>query len=157
MKKVILFFVAILSISAAFGQMEVDQKKESDALMEVNRQWAEAASPEQFFSYIAKDALMMAPDKGIIQGHEGIGIVLAEYQSLPGFAITWEPQSAYVSESGDLGYSVDLILVSFNDEKGKKVELYEKGVTIWKKDVNNNWKMAVDIWNIDKTITSIKS
>lgn len=131
------------------------QKQEEANLMEVSRKWAKAASPEEFFSFIGKDALLMAPEKGVIKGHEGIGKTLQEFQSLPGFKITWEPQEAFVSKSGDLGYSVDRILVNFEGEDGKQVNLFEKGVTIWKKNSKNEWKMAVDIWNVDQTIASI--
>ena len=155
MKKV-LFFLLIATVSTtAFAQKKVNQKKELKKLMEVNRQWAKATSPEAFFSFIASDGLMMAPDKSISRGHEEIGKVLGEFQSLPGFAIVWEPQEGFVASSGDLGYTVDRILVSFDGEDGKKVEIFEKGVTIWKKNKEGTWKMTIDIWNIDPTITSI--
>ena len=150
----VLMGVIATSVSAS-AQNKVNQKKESKKLMEVNRQWAAAATPEQFFSFISSDALLMAPDKPVIQGHEGIGGVLAEFQSLPGFEIKWEPQEAFVAKSGDLGYTVDRILVTFDGEKGEKVKLFEKGVTVWKKDSEGNWKLAVDIWNVDPTINSI--
>lgn len=133
----------------------VNQEKEAKALKEVVRQWAKAASPEAFFSFIGNDALMMAPDKPILKGHEAIGKVLQEFQSIPGFAITWEPQETFVSASGDLGYSVDLILVTYDGEDGNKVKLFEKGTSVWKKDAKGEWKMAIDVWNVDPTITSI--
>lgn len=155
MKKVIFFLVLSFVTSSTFAQKKVNQKKESKKLMEVNREWGKATTPETFFSFIRTDALLMAPDKSVIQGHEGIGGVLAEFQSLPGFEIKWEPQSAFVSKSGDLGYTIDRILVTFNDEKGEQVKLFEKGVTVWKKDENGDWKLAVDIWNVDQTINSI--
>ncbi|MEP3208668.1 MAG: hypothetical protein ABJN95_05750 [Maribacter sp.] len=132
-----------------------DTKQELASLMEANRKWAKAASPEDFFSFISKDALMMPPDKGVIKGHEGIGKTLQEFQSLPGFKITWEPQEGFVSKAGDLGYTVDRILVNFDGEDGKQVDVFEKGVTVWKKNESNEWKMVVDIWNVDPTIKSI--
>lgn len=135
----------------------VNQAEEQEALMNVNRQWAKAASPEQFLSFIKSDALLMAPDKGVIKGHEGIGAFLGEMQSIPGFKIEWEPQSATVSKSGDLGYTVDRILVSFDGENGETVKLFEKGITVWKKDAEGNWKMAVDIWNVDPSTSSTHS
>ncbi len=131
------------------------QKTESEKLMDADRAWSKAATPEQFMSFIDKDALMMAPDKAVAKGHEEIGKLLAEFQSYPGFAISWEPQEAFVSKSGDLGYTVDRILVTFNGEDGKKVELFEKGVTIWKKNAAGEWKLVIDIWNVDPSIKSI--
>jgi len=55
--------------------------------------------------------------------------------------------------AGDLGYSLDLLLVTYDDEDGNTVKVFSKGITIWKKD--GRWKMAVDIWNVDPTITSV--
>ncbi len=130
-------------------------QQEVTSLVEASRNWGKAATPEEFFSYIGTDALMLAPDKGVVKGHEGIGKVLQEFQSLPGFKITWEPHEAFVSKSGDLGYSRERILVNFDGEDGNQVNLFEKGISIWKKDANDEWKMAVDIWNVDKTINSI--
>ncbi len=164
MKKVILIaLTGLFLISCAknekaaptAAEIAVLQKQEVTSLMEASRNWGKAASPEDFFSFIGEDALMLAPDKGVIKGHEDIGKVLQEFQSLPGFKITWEPQEAFVSKSGDLGYSRERILVNFDGEDGKQVNLFEKGVTIWKKNKKGKWKMAIDIWNIDPTITSI--
>ena len=123
--------------------------------MQANRDWAKAASPEEFFSFISEDAQMLAPDKPVNKGHEEIGKTLKEFQSYPGFKIKWEPQEVSVSKSGDLGYTIDRILVNFNGDDGNTVDLFEKGVTIWKKNANKEWKMVVDIWNVDPTINSI--
>lgn len=157
MKNVFYLVLASVFMLSCNTSTTVDQKKESEALMEVNREWSKAASisPEAFFSFIGSDALMMAPDKFVIRGHEGIGKLLQEFQSYPGFAISWEPQEAHVSKSGDLGYTLDRILVTFNGEDGNKVKLFEKGITIWNKQEDGSWKLAVDIWNVDTTISSI--
>ncbi len=158
------FYVALMSafILSCNNSLETVKKepvvnlaKEKAALMAANRSWAKAASPEEFFSFIDENALMMPPDGPVVKGHERIGKMLAEFQSLPGFAIKWEPQEGFVSASGDLGYTVDRILVNFDGEDGSTVNLFEKGVTVWKKNATGEWKMVIDIWNVDKTIASI--
>ncbi|WP_282085064.1 YybH family protein [Aquimarina algiphila] len=138
------------------AEQTAEQKKyEEDNLMETSRKWSKTFSTEEYFSFIGKDGIMMAPDKGIIRGHEKIRKILQEFQSLPGFKVAWEPQEAFVSKSVDLGYTIDLMLVNFDGENGNTVSLFEKVVTVWKKDKKGEWKMAVDIWNVDPTITSI--
>ncbi|MFK7774194.1 MAG: DUF4440 domain-containing protein [Saprospiraceae bacterium] len=155
MKKVFFFLLMVTLTTSTFAQTKVNQNKEVKKLMEASRAWAKSSSPEMFMSFIDKDAIMMAPDKAIAKGHPEIGKLLGEFQSYPGFQIVWEPQEAHVSSSGDLGYTVDRILVNFTGEDGKKIDVFEKGVTVWKKDAKGDWKLAVDIWNIDPTIKSI--
>ncbi|AXT62665.1 hypothetical protein D1816_20725 [Aquimarina sp. AD10] len=149
------FLVASCANKEKVAQTAEQKKQEEANLMEASRQWAKSVSPEEFFSFIAEDALMMPPDKPVIKGHEDMAKTLQEFQSLPGFKIAWEPQEAFVSKSGDLGYCVDRILVNFDGKDGNIVNLFEKGVSIWKKNDKGEWKMAVDIWNVDPTITSI--
>ncbi|AXT52572.1 hypothetical protein D1818_17675 [Aquimarina sp. BL5] len=153
MRKLFLIASVGLLLASCANEQTTEQKEAN--LMEISRNWSKAASAEEFLSFINSDGIMMAPDKGSIQGHGGIKKALQEFQSIPGFAITWEPQEAFVSKSGDLGYSVEKILVTFDGENGEKVKLFEKGVSIWKKNKNGEWKMAVDIWNVDPTLTSI--
>lgn len=163
MRKLFLVVAGILLASCANNHIEKkgaeltvsELKKEESSLMEANRKWAKSASPEEFFSFINTDALLMAPDISVVKGHKDIGEVLNGFQALPGFKINWEPQEVFVSKAGDLGYSVDRILVNYNDSEGNTLDLFEKGITIWKKDAKNEWKMSVDIWNVDKTISSI--
>lgn len=138
-----LFFLLVLFAftNVVVAQTSPQQKKDAMELMEANRNWAKAATPEQFMSFISPEAFVLAPDKGVLKGHEQIGGMLAELNSIPGFQITWEPQEAYVSKDGDLGYSIDLILVNYSGEDGKKVDLYEKGITVWRKNEQGEWKM----------------
>ena len=164
MKRIFLITLTSIVMASCVNESKVEEgvaqtaeqnKLEETNLMEASRKWAKASSPEEFFSFIGKNALMMPPDKPVIRGHQDIGKILKEFQSLPGFKITWEPQEVFVSKGGDLGYSVERILVNFDGEDGNTVNLFEKGVSIWKKNTKNEWKMAVDIWNVDPTITSI--
>ncbi|AXT63356.1 hypothetical protein D1816_24440 [Aquimarina sp. AD10] len=145
----------LLLVSCTNKQTTEQRKQEETNLMETSRKWSKAFSTEKYFSFIGEDGIMMAPDQPLLQGHEKIRNVLEQFQSLPGFNVTWEPQEVFVSNSGDLGYTIDKMLVNFDDTDGNTVNQFEKVVSIWKKDKNGEWKMAVDIWNADPTLTSI--
>lgn len=164
MKKLFLIVVTgIVLASCANNQTEKkaveltvsELKKEEANLIETSRKWAKFKTSEEYLSYVGNDALMMAPDEGIIRGHKSIAEALKRYGSIPGFTVAWEPQEAFISKSGDLGYLLDRLLITFDGEDGKPIKLFEKGISIWKKNTKNEWKMAVDIWNVDKTISSI--
>ena len=164
MKKILLIALTGLLLASCVNKQKgeqivkqtAEQKKQEEAnLMETSRKWAKFKTNEEYLSFVGDDALMMAPDEGIIRGHKSIAEALKGFESIPGFTGAWEPQEAFVSKSGDLGYLLDKLLVTFDGEDGKPVKLFEKGISIWKKDANGEWKMAVDIWNVDPTIASI--
>ena len=147
-------FTGIILASCANEQTTVDRKQEEANLMETSRKWSQSFSTDEYFSFIGEDGIMMAPGQPLLEGHEKIRSVLQEFQALPGFKVTWEPQEALVSKSGDLGYTIDKMLVNFDDENGGTVNQFQKVLSVWKKNEQGEWKMAVDIWNADPTLTS---
>lgn len=156
MRKSILIAITGLLLASCATEQTAEQKKQEEAsLLETSRKWSQSFSTEDYFNFIGKDGIMMAPDQPLLEGHEEIKNVLKQFLSIPGFDVTWEPQEAFVSKSGDLGYTIDKMLVSYDGENGETVNQFEKVVSIWKKDSKGEWRMAVDIWNADPTITSI--
>jgi ketosteroid isomerase-like protein len=57
----------------------------------------------------------------------------------------WEPVDA--AASGDLGYTYGISKVTRSGANGKPQILYGKYVTIWHKQRDRSWKIAVDIGN----------
>lgn len=156
MKKIYLIALVGFLLTSCVNEQTTEQRKQEEShLLEISREWSKSFSTEKYFNFIGEDGIMMAPDQPLLRGHEEIRKTLKEFQSLPGFKVAWEPQEAFVSKSGDLGYTVDKMLVNFNDENGNKVDQFQKVVSIWKKNNEGEWKVAVDIWNTDPTITSI--
>ena len=66
---------------------------------------------------------------------------------IPGFKISWEPLSAFVSKSGDMAYLIEQNKITMNDSLGNPVTEFNKSVTIWRKDADGSWKNIVDMWN----------
>lgn len=120
------------------------------ALMQVSRDWAKAAQSrdvEGVLSYWADDAIVMQTDQPALVGKEAIrGMVQGGFKD-PSFSITWEPERAVISKSGDIGYLVEHNRMTFTDPTGKARTVLGKGVTIWRKDTSGNWKNVVDIFN----------
>ncbi len=158
-KLFLVVLAAFIGVSCANEQTvkrtTAQKKQDETSLMETSRKWSASFSTDSYFSFIGEEGIMMAPEQPLLQGHDKIRNVLAQFQALPGFNVRWEPHEVFVSESGDLGYTIDRMLVNFNDEKGNTVNQFQKVVSIWKKDKNGAWKMAVDIWNADPSLTSI--
>jgi uncharacterized protein (TIGR02246 family) len=143
-----LMFIAILSCN----QQNVDTKAEGEKLLELSKEWSESATTgdvEKTVSYWADDAIVMSPGQPPLKGKKAIREMVEESYKIPGFRISWEPQSVEVSKSGDLAYMIEQSQITVNDSTGKAITEHYKGVSVWKKQLDGSWKNAVDISNAD--------
>jgi ketosteroid isomerase-like protein len=123
-------------------------------LMQVSRNWAKAAATgnvDSVVAYWSDDAVLLHPDEPAYVGKAAIRKVVEGAMKVPNFSITWEPERASISQSGDMGYMIEHNRVTFTDSTGKAHTQYGKTVTIWKKDANGVWKNVVDISNPGQT------
>jgi ketosteroid isomerase-like protein len=134
------------------NQQNVDTKLEGERLMELSREWSKSASSdsmEKTLSYWADNAVVMPPGQASINGKDSIRAMVEGSSKIPGFKISWEPLSVFVSKSGDLAYMIEQNQITVNDSLGNPITEYNKGVTIWKKEADGSWKNVVDMWNAD--------
>lgn len=159
MKNLILILVT-LTIIFSCEEKTIDQKAEADMLMELSKEWAKAAierDVDRVITYWAEDAIIMSPNEPAMKGRDAIEEMINESMQISGFEVSWEPQEAFVSKGGDLGYV--LVKNYFKipaDTLGNITTIFNKGVEIWKKEEDGQWKNVVDIYNGDPTINSIK-
>jgi ketosteroid isomerase-like protein len=71
--------------------------------------------------------------------------MVEESYQIPGFHISWQPQTVEVSQDGDMAYLIENSQVSFTDSVGKSVTQNNKAVSVWRKQSNGSWKNVVDI------------
>jgi ketosteroid isomerase-like protein len=124
------------------------------ALMQTSRDWARAAASgdvDKILSYWADTAIVLEPDRPALVGKKAIRKMVEGTAKIPSFSITWEPERAWVSLTGDVGYLIERNKVSFADSAGKVHTQYGKAVTVWTKDADGNWKNVVDTWNANPT------
>jgi len=142
------------------AEKAVDREAEAEKLMELSREWAKSVSEkdvEKMLSYWADDAIVMSPNEPAVRGIDELRGMVERSMKIEGFEINWEPQEAYVSESGDLGYVLIKNYMTMPvDTLGNTRTVFNKGVEIWKKQADGNWKNVIDISNSDPSITSIK-
>ena len=159
MKNLFLLLITLLMVFSC-REKAVDQKAEADKLIDLSREWAKAAidrDVEKIVAYWADDAIIMSPNEPAMKGKDAIRKMINELMQIPGFEVTWEPQEAFVSKSGDMGYV--LVKNYFKipaDTLGNITTIYNKGVEIWKKQKDGSWKNVVDIYNGDPTISSLE-
>jgi ketosteroid isomerase-like protein len=63
------------------------------------------------------------------------------------FSIAWQPTKVEAARSGDIGYSVGTYHVMFTGPDKKMIMDDGKYSTVWKKQADGSWKLAVDMFN----------
>ena len=127
-----------------------DRQGAEASLLQTSRDFATAASGpdiEATLAFWADDAVVHAPDQAPIVGKAAIRAFVVASSKIPQFSITWEPESATVSTSGDMGYLLERNRVTFLDSTGTLRTQHGKAVTIWRRESDGTWKCVVDTWN----------
>jgi ketosteroid isomerase-like protein len=130
--------------------MTPDFEAERTSLMRISREWAQTAASgdvERMMSYWADDAVVMAPDQPAIVGKAAIREFVNASVAIPGFSISWEPESATVSAAADIGYIIERNRVTVPSADGQLETHYGKAVTVWRKNAAGQWKCVIDTWN----------
>jgi uncharacterized protein (TIGR02246 family) len=146
MKKIIAVGFAFTMIGC--NPQKPDIQAEGEKIMELSREWSRAASSgnvEKTVSYWAEDAILMSAGQPQLKGKKAIRQMVEESYKIPGFRISWEPQTVEVSANGDMAYLIEKAQVSFIDSTGKPITQNNKAVSIWRKQGDGSWKNVVDI------------
>ena len=144
----IVFFVTIMSCN----QTKVDKKAEGEKIMQLSKDWSQMVATkdvDRIVSYWADDAFVMQEGQAPLKGKQAIREMVEESFKMPGFNISWQPESVEVSDAGDMAYLIENAQVSFNDSTGKQVSIKNKAVSIWRKQQDGSWKNVVDISTAD--------
>lgn len=143
--------VVLASFGAgACAHARVDHQSERAALMQKSRAWSASAASgdlDRIVSFWADDAVVYAPDAPPIVGKAAIRAYVMQSGAIPGFSISWEPESAELSADGTMGYLLERNRITFKDASGALQTQHNKVVTVWRKEANGEWKCVVDVWN----------
>ncbi len=145
---IILVFLAAL-LCACNGST-IDKEAEARALMQLSQQWSELVASgdlEAGMDFWAEDAVMLPPDLPVLSGKDAIREYVTGAADIPGFKISWEPQGAHISKSGDMAYMIERNVIELDGEDGKKIVTHGKVVTVWRKDRDGQWRNVIDMWN----------
>ena len=132
---------------------EVDNRASDEAaISKADSAWSIATGSKQindFMNYVAEDGIIQAPNIPIAKGKEAVQNLMNGFFGLPGFSVKWKATKVEASGSGDMGYSIGAYELNMNDAQGKPQTDHGKYTTIWKKQADGNWKVAVDMFNSD--------
>lgn len=136
-----LFLIALLMLTFCKPAVKPDKQE----LLEIDRRFS-ATSVEKgfnlaFIEFAHPDAIMLRANSMPVAGFDAVSR-LFEKADTTGVRFTWEPIDAEMALSGELGYTYGVYTF-------KKDTVTEKGtyVSIWKKDIDGNWKYILDCGN----------
>ncbi len=128
-----------------------DVEKARSALLEADIAFAEATAErgaDGWVSYFAEEGVMFRPG-GAVVGRDSIRAMVTAWFANDAFALTWEPTHADVSRGGDLGFTYGRYRSMGKDREGNEVAGTGSYVTIWRKQEDGKWMVALDIGNPD--------
>jgi uncharacterized protein (TIGR02246 family) len=143
-------FLVFWTLLVGCSEPIVDHDAEAQELMQLSRDWSATVGSgdlEASMDVWADDAVMLPPDLPVLSGKDAIREYVSGAATIPGFRISWEPESAQISDGGDMAYLIERNVIEMNGENGKKIIAHGKVVTVWRKDSNGQWKNVVDMWN----------
>jgi len=133
---------------------DIDLEAERAFLLETDRTLAEVYSASEtpldtIFASFTDDARVLAPDVPMAEGWEASRAVFAKLEALPGYSLKYSPAIADVGGAADLGYTIGTYHMKLPGSDGSIVEIDGKYLSIWKRQPDGNWKIAIDMFNTD--------
>ena len=151
MPRLLSTFAGCVFLVLASCQPRVDVAASSLELLRTDQAWATLAAAngpiDSIVAYWTSDARVVLPGQPIAVGTNAIRQMVTAMQAIPGFHISWTPDSAIVSSSGDLGYTYGTNEITMPDSAGIPRTAQGRYVTVWRKELNGRWRCAFDISN----------
>ena len=117
-------------------------------LFELEAKFARATAEgggKAFAQWFAEDAVTLSNGEAPVHGREEIAKqatwLARDYQ------LTWTPTDAILSPSGDMGYTWGHYEGHSRDAQGNPVVTTGRYLTIWRKQPDGSWKVALDASN----------
>ena len=150
---ILLLTLGCTSAVETSGQ-DIDLEAERAVLLEKDRTQSEAYSTSEtpldtIFASFADDARVLAPGIPMAEGWEASRAVFAKLEALPGYSLEYSPAIADVGGAADLGYTIGTYHMKLPGSDGSIVEIDGKYLSIWKRQPDGSWKIAVDMFNAD--------
>jgi len=99
-----------------------------------------SGAAEAFYQFLAPGGMVLLPDAAPLEGRE---VVRIHFAASPQTILDWQPGGAEISEAGDLGYTWGTFEMRGQVADGKIQNTYGKYVSVWKKQSDGTWRIAL--------------
>jgi ketosteroid isomerase-like protein len=137
---------AVLTACACGGIESTDYEQQIMAADSAFSAATAEAGVDGWVSYFAENGIQFR-NGGIVSGHTSIRDLMAPAFADSTYSLTWDPVLAEVSKSGDLGYTVGQYESRRLGPDGEPIVVAGSYVTIWRREADGAWKVALDIGN----------
>jgi ketosteroid isomerase-like protein len=142
------YFIAIIFLlfilNSCFNVSSQNQLEWRSSILKTDSEFSRMSKQQgmkrAFIEFIDNDGILLRPDHPPIVGANAIEYLTETNDS--SYTLTWEPSSAQVAASGDLGYSYGIYNLQLQDTM-----LQGTYVSIWKKQKDGKWKFVLDTGN----------
>jgi len=132
-------------------QSQAELAAEKALLLARDAEWALVASEgrdvERILSYWTDDAIVLPPGLPAVVGKAALRQYVQGSMQIPGFKITWTSRDVTFSPDQKLAYMFSDNAVTMDGPDQKPVTTRGRAITIWRREPDNEWRCAVDIWN----------
>jgi len=143
------FWLILLLAAFALRLMANSQSDGTAALLKIEGEFMKAAAEhgsQGYMSYYADDAVEVPNGGAFLNGKENIAKTMGFLDDKDN-RLTWSPVGAGIASSGDLSYTYGTYEFRSKDKDGKAIVDHGKYTTIWKKQKDGSWKVALDMGN----------
>ena len=156
MRKIAIAILLMLLVSAAADAQRRRARKPAAprtedvaraAILQADRDFAKAGASkdiEAFLRFIAEDGHAF-PGGEMSTGKPAFRELWAPLFKDPTVSISWAPVVAKASQSGDMGYTTGMYEIRGTGEDGTPKIRRGSYVTIWTKQPDGSWKVALDM------------
>jgi uncharacterized protein (TIGR02246 family) len=141
---------AMLPFLTACSMRCPDLHAERQAVAASDQAWSRAAlgrDVEKSVSFVAEDAIMFPPGEAPVVGKTAIRTYISSSFQIPGFSVEWDTDRVEVAAGADLAYAFGRSRYHVPGPDGAIRTIHAKGVSIWRKDADGQWRCIADIWN----------
>jgi ketosteroid isomerase-like protein len=145
-------FILALLAAGPLSAADSAAKQAEAAIRTADQEWSRVFNSkdlEKSVGFCSENIEMLGPNEPRATGREAARQMFAGFFALPELSLNWTPSEIHVAKSVDMAYSTGTYKMSFKDPKGNKIEDHGKYATIWEKQHDGSWKVALDVFNSD--------
>jgi ketosteroid isomerase-like protein len=149
--------LASLFILVSCSRHAFDPVIEQAKLLHQDAEWADLASAgkdvDKIVSFWSDDAILIFPGQPVLEGKPAIRAYVEASLKTPGFKIHWVSEKPVFSPDGKLAYMRGTDELTVPGPGGTTTTLHLRGISVWRRDADGQWRCVVDISNEEPSVT----